>query len=120
MPARKRPYADTQALQLACYRHAPLVASFEPRLLVTERASSARVYLLNEAERAACEPMVAIDRSFILQNNPESCRLYPVDSGPAVHRRAIEARGLWHWLNEESKAAVGEPYIPPIDLPVLT
>ena len=118
--ARKRPYADTNAIQLACYRHAPLVASFEPRLLITERASSARIYLLNDAERAACQPMVPIDRSYILQNNPEACRLYPVDSGPAVHRRALEAAGLWRWLNEEAKAAVGEPYVPPIDLPVLT
>lgn len=115
--ARKRPYADANALQLACYRHAPLVSTFEPRLLLTQRKTSSRVYLLNPAEQAACEPMVPTDGSFILQLNPEGCALYPVDSGPAVHRRAIEAVGLHHWMAEEHKAAVGDPYLPAIDLP---
>lgn len=116
----KRPYADANALQLACYRHAPLVATFEPRVAISQRKTSSRVYLLNPAEQAACEPMVACDGSFILQLNPESCRLYPVDSGPGVHRRAVQAVGLHHWATEEHKAAVGDPYLPPVDLPVFT
>lgn len=114
---RKRPYADANALQLACYRHAPLVSTFEPRLLVSQRKTSSRIYLLNPAEQAACEPMPETDGSFILQLNPESCLLYPVASGKAVHRRAVEAVGLHHWMTEEHKAAVGDPYLPPIELP---
>jgi hypothetical protein len=115
--ARKRPYADSNALQLACYRHAPLVATFEPRLLLTQARSSTRVYLLNPAERAACDPMPETQGSYILQLNPEGCLLYPVDSGAAVHRRAIEAVGLHRWTTEEHKAAVGDPYLPSIELP---
>lgn len=116
---RKKPYADTQALQLASYRWATHVATFEPRVLITEKKSSARVYLLNEAEKAACDPMPELDGSYILQNNPESCLLYPVSSTRAVHYRAVQAEGLWRWLNEESRLAVGEPFLPSIEMPNL-
>lgn len=116
----KRVYGDSHALQLASYRYAPLVATFEPRLLQTQRATSSRVYLLNTAEREACTPKVDIDTTLIVSNNPERCQAYPIDTSPAVHRRALEAVGLHRWINEESGGVVGQPYLPEIELPTLT
>lgn len=117
--AKHRVYGDEHALQLTSYRWAPLVATFEPRLLVTQRATSTRTYLLNDAERQACAPMWDVDNAFIVLNTPESCAAYPVDTGPAVRRRVLEAVGLHHWVHAESGAVVGQPVIPPIDLPQL-
>lgn len=117
----KKPYADSQALQLATYAHAPLTATFEPRLLITQRAMSHRVYLLNQAEQAVCAESVPVDGAAILHNTPERIGLYPMDVGPGTHRRALEAAGLHRWANEESRAALGYPVTPDeIELPVLT
>lgn len=118
--AKKRPYGDSHALQLATYRYAPLTATFEPRIERTKRATSTRTYLLNPAEAAACVPSVQIDSTFILQNNPETCLLYPIETGPAVRRRLVEAIGLWRWAKQESQGVVGDPVAPPIAVPTLT
>lgn len=112
-------YGDSHALQLACYRYATHVATFEPRLLVTQRKQSNRTYLVNRAELDACAPMYEVDGTAIIHNNPERCALYPIDTGPGVHRRALEAAGLHRWLHEESRNVVGPPHAPLVDLPDL-
>jgi hypothetical protein len=117
--ALKRVYGDSHALQLASYRYAPLMATFEPRLLRTERASATRVYLLNTAEREACAPMHEIDSTVIVSNSPEKCSLHVIDTGPAVRRRVLEAVGLHQWIHVESKNVVADAWVPPIDLPLL-
>jgi hypothetical protein len=115
----KKPYADSQALQLATYGNAPLTATFEPRLLITQGRGPRR-YLLNTAEREACRESVPVDGACILHNTPERIGLYPMDIGPAVHRRALEAAGLHQWMTEESKNAVGLPIAVEIELPDLS
>lgn len=112
-------YADSHALQLATYRYSPLVATFEPRLLRSARPTSSRTYLLNRAEIDACKPNWEIQTTAIIANDPERCRLFPVDTGPNVHRRVREAVGLHRWVNEESRGVVGSPVAPAIPLPVL-
>lgn len=118
--ALKRPFGDSHALQLCAYRSCTLQATFEPRIAVTKRATRDRTYLLNPREQAACAPAIAIDSTFILQNDPERCLLYPVDTGPAVARRMGEVLGAGRWLKEESKHVVGQPVAAPIVLPNLT
>ena len=116
----KRVYGDSHALQLASYRYATHVATFEPRLLVTQRKTSTRTYLVNPRELDACAPMHQVDTTAIVQNTPERCALYPIDTGPNVRRRVLEAVGMHRWVHEESADVVGQPYTPPIDLPTLT
>lgn len=118
--AKKQVYGDSHALQLSAYRYATHVATFEPRLLVTQRATSNRTYLLNPREMDACAPMFRVDTTAIISNNPERCAFYPIDTGPAVRRRLLEAVGISRWVNDECKAVVGQPFTPPIDLPTLT
>lgn len=115
----KKVFGDSHGLQLATYRYSTHVATFKPRLVVKSKASSTRTYLLNTAERAACKPMWHIDSTVIVANNPEQCLLYPIDTGPAVLRRAVEAVGLHRWIAEESKNVVGPTVIPLIELPRL-
>lgn len=118
--AKHKVYGDGHAMQLQSYRGAPLVATFEPRIQRTGRATSNRVYLLNTAEREACAPMWDVDSTAIVLNTPEVCALYPIETGAGVQRRVDEAVGLSRWLHEESRDVVGPPFIPPIDLPHLT
>lgn len=116
----KKVYGDSHALQLASYRYAPHVATFEPRILRTKRATSSRVYLLNGAERSACDPMWEVDSTVIVSCSPEKCALHEIDTGPAVRRRALEAVGLHRWLTEESQDVVSDAWVPPIELPELS
>lgn len=116
----KRPFGDSHALQLAAYRSCRLQATFSPRIQVTKRATRNRTYLLNPREQAACTEATVIDSTFILQNDPERCLLYPVDTGPSVQRRLVDVLGAGRWMREESKGVVGDPVSPPITLPDFT
>lgn len=113
----KRPFGDSHALQLAAYRSCRLQATFEPRIQITKRSTRNRTYLLNPREQAVCAEAHAIDSTFILQNDPERCLLYPVETGPSVQRRLIDVLGAGRWMREESKSVVGDPVPPPITLP---
>lgn len=116
---KKRPFGD-HALQLSPYFHAPLWATFEPRLRVSSRKSDTRIYLLNPAEAAACAPAPAMDGALILHVTPEAAAFYPIEVGPSVHRRAVEAAGCLRWIKDESKRVIGYPLAPPVDLPTLS
>jgi hypothetical protein len=117
---KKRLFGDSHALQLACYRYAPLMATFEPRIATSQRATSNRTYLLSPREVAVCAPAVEIQSTCILKLDPEGAVLHPIETGAGVHRRAIQAVGLHQWISEESKAVVGQPISPPIVLPDLS
>jgi hypothetical protein len=116
----KKVYGDANALQLAAYRYSPLMATFEPRIEITKRKTSNRIYLLNDAEMAACVPTPHIDSTYILSLNAEGVKLLPLDTGPAVHERVIQAVGLHRWINGEAAAVVGAPIAPAIALPDLS
>src|SRR5690606_4256080 len=104
---KKRPYPDQHALQLATYRWAPLMATFEGR--TTGKATGGdgpRFYLLNPAEIEACEANPTIDATAILHITPAACGLWPVDTSKAVHDYALAAAALHRWLYTDSKKAI--------------
>ena len=117
---RKRPHGDSHGLQLAAYRSCTLQATFEPRIAVNKRSSRNRTYLLNPREQAVCAPAHEIHSTFILQNDPDRCLLYPIDTGPAVQRRLADTIGAGRWVKEESRGVVGDPVAPPLVLPDLS
>ena len=103
---KKRPYADQHALQLATYRHAPLLATFDARTTGAD-GDGPRFYLLSPPEVAACEANPSVENTAILHITPGACGLYPVDTSEAVHERAKAAALLHGWLYREARKAIG-------------
>lgn len=103
---KKRPYPDQHALQLATYRHAPLMATFEPRVSgKAEGGEGPRFYLLNDAEEQACVPRPPVDASAILHITPAACGLWPVDTAE-IHGYVQAAAALHEWLYRRSKSTI--------------
>ncbi len=92
------PWPPAVSLQLAAYRYATHVATWEPRLSNDDDLPGRR-YLVSDAEHAQAEAMPAVDGAAVLFLTPARCCLYPFKITPAVYLAAQDAAASWRHQN---------------------
>ena len=110
-----KPYGDSVALQLAAYKWADKVATFEPRVQGADKRwlYGGRVYLANQHELEAC---TSFDETFgvnqtelqtgVVLITPDWYRLHRVHTGPDVLESLAAVKKAWEWKYLTSKDAV--------------
>jgi hypothetical protein len=102
----KTPYPESNALQLAAYRHCEAAAVWRPRRFEKWRR---RYYCLSPAELEIAVPVPEVDTGLVILITPESCEAWPIRCDKEVHDAFLYCQEAFRWSQETSRTVMTDP-----------